>query len=1155
MSASETIVSTLKAKLLLDTLGFMKNADAASSKVNDIALKFKQAGKITADVVKDVSTAAMGFETAFTGVMKTIDAPKGKDEAAFFSNLRKEILDMSEELPVAATEIASVYQAAGQLGIESENLTGFSKSMLQLASATNLTSEEAATSLAQFANVMQTDQTLFSNMGSAIVALGNNFATNEKQIVSFAQEMGIAGKLMGMSEADVLGFGTAMASMGLDAASSGTAFQRFGQTITTAVAKNNGDLRVLAKTAGMTTEEFKTAWEENATGALVQFLDGLGKLSSADQLKVFDSLKISQQQEITMLQSLASNTELVTDALYMSNTAWEENMALAAEFDKANGTTEAQLQLLKNAVTRLAIDVGTMLIPIIRDVITFIKPLIEEIRIFANEHPGLTKGILAVGLALGVIGSVITTLLPLVAAITSAGGLAAIGTTLAGIIGPALPVIAVIGAVIAIVQLLRIAIENNFLGLGDRFNELKETVKTAWEGIKGYWHDLKDTFEEGGWSAVFDKIGNDAAGLWNDKIKPWFDQVGDNIRAFFEDFDLAESVKALGDKIGEKICGFWAESIAPFFNQIGDNIRNFFENLEIVQSIESFLSPVREKFEEFKNTITEKLEPAKEKFEEFKTKLEDLKNSIAEKLEPIKQKWEEFKNAISEKIEEIKNKFDEIKNKIGGFLDGIDLSAALQTIVDSIITTVSSWWASISSHFETIKANISTFLDGVDLSTALQTIIDSIVSSISGWWGNIRGSVEEVTNGIKEKFEGLEVTSIVTNMVNDVKGKFSGWWESIAPNVDAVKDGIVGAFDGIWSKVQKIADNIIGKLQNAWGWVKRLFTGGKEEEPETSETIDMPENMVKLDYDNLMPISEDVITSYEQFKNIVLALNTAIRELNSMVSPESLQNFMNFINIQLDQTAMENWTLLTTAFENLKNTLMDIMIILTGGELGEEGEMGTMGDMAAGQAIADALVLIADAAVEVAPLLDSVLNSVLKTMETHLQNIVKFFNDLVLIWMQTLPIAIKNFLTSSEKALGTIYGLEDAAMRAAAAFKNWESAILAVCAALDALAAKMAGMGMDPGNMGSFLSPNGGRAEGGYVKGGSTYLVGEEGPELFTPHRSGYIVPNDELAVGNSGEPEIRVEINGNIYGESYLTDFVIDTMTDAIRKELTFAS
>lgn len=40
------------------------------------------------------------------------------------------------------------------------------------------------------------------------------------------------------------------------------------------------------------------------------------------------------------------------------------------------------------------------------------------------------------------------------------------------------------------------------------------------------------------------------------------------------------------------------------------------------------------------------------------------------------------------------------------------------------------------------------------------------------------------------------------------------------------------------------------------------------------------------------------------------------------------------------------------------------------------------------------------------------------------------------------------------------------------------------------------------------------RADGGPVSGGATYLVGERGPELFTPKTSGAIIPNDRLTGG-----------------------------------------
>ena len=51
-----------------------------------------------------------------------------------------------------------------------------------------------------------------------------------------------------------------------------------------------------------------------------------------------------------------------------------------------------------------------------------------------------------------------------------------------------------------------------------------------------------------------------------------------------------------------------------------------------------------------------------------------------------------------------------------------------------------------------------------------------------------------------------------------------------------------------------------------------------------------------------------------------------------------------------------------------------------------------------------------------------------------------------------------------------------------------------------------------------------GRAAGGPVEGGSTYLVGERGPELFTPGTSGSITPNHALGGGGAN---ITVNVNG----------------------------
>ena len=52
------------------------------------------------------------------------------------------------------------------------------------------------------------------------------------------------------------------------------------------------------------------------------------------------------------------------------------------------------------------------------------------------------------------------------------------------------------------------------------------------------------------------------------------------------------------------------------------------------------------------------------------------------------------------------------------------------------------------------------------------------------------------------------------------------------------------------------------------------------------------------------------------------------------------------------------------------------------------------------------------------------------------------------------------------------------------------------------------------------------RAAGGPVKGGSGYLVGERGPEMFTPGVSGMITPNH--ALGGSTNIVVNVDASGS---------------------------
>jgi phage-related minor tail protein len=88
------------------------------------------------------------------------------------------------------------------------------------------------------------------------------------------------------------------------------------------------------------------------------------------------------------------------------------------------------------------------------------------------------------------------------------------------------------------------------------------------------------------------------------------------------------------------------------------------------------------------------------------------------------------------------------------------------------------------------------------------------------------------------------------------------------------------------------------------------------------------------------------------------------------------------------------------------------------------------------------------------------------------------------------------------------------------------------------------------GLMGAFglSAPVAAMASGGPVFGGSSYLVGERGPELFTPSSSGSITPNGGGNVtvnvqNNTGQPIEKKNVRTSFDAQGMVIDMVIDAV------------
>ncbi|MBD7985325.1 phage tail tape measure protein [Sporosarcina sp. Sa2YVA2] len=347
--------------------------------------------KVTAPIVAVGAAAfkaSVDYESAFAGIRKTTDASEEE-----FAALSKGIREMARELPVAATEIAAVGEAAGQLGIAKEDILEFSRVMIDLGESSNLSADQAATQLARFANITQMSMKDIRRLGSVIVDLGNNSATTESDIVSMGMRLSGVGAQMGMSEANIMSLAAAMSSVGIEAEAGGSAMSAVMKKINTAVANGGQALDEFAEVAHMSATDFAESWKSNPIEALDLFIKGVAKSGEEGEnlAAILGFLGIKGIREQDTLLRLAGAADLLSYSVGIGNTAWEENIALTNEAAQRYGTTESQLKIMWNRVKDMAITLGDALIPAVMAAIEAAEPLIQQIESGAKAFADMDK--------------------------------------------------------------------------------------------------------------------------------------------------------------------------------------------------------------------------------------------------------------------------------------------------------------------------------------------------------------------------------------------------------------------------------------------------------------------------------------------------------------------------------------------------------------------------------------------------------------------------------------------------------------------------------------------------------------------------------------------------------------------------------------------
>lgn len=498
---------------------------------------------------------AADWEESFANVRKTVDGTEAE-----LSALGGQIQTLSRIIPISANELANLAGVAGQLGIQTKNIAEFTDTAAKLGVATDLSSEGAAVGLSRLANIAGTSQSDIDRLGSTIVRLGNNMATTESEILEMSLRLGAAGRQIGLAESETIAFAAALSSVGVNAEAGGTAFSRVFANMQSAVKSGGDEISGFAKVAGQSVSEFQRLFERDAAEAVVQFIEGLDRISQSggNVFQVLDQVGLGEIRVRDALLRTSGATSELRKALSLGNAEWKANTALTDEASKRFNTFSSQVKLLRNDVVALAVSFGQTLFEPLTRVVGFFRRAINVVMGLPDPIKQVIAGITGlVGVLALVIGPlllVVSTLPALWGAFT-AGASLIVGSLIPAVLGAAsafavfaVKAALIIGAAAAVAAGIHIVIENldnlrNVLGaVGEWFKAFGRLVKNVLTGnIKqGFQQFLTDSLKaeqetRKAWDGLKNGVG--------DSVKGMVDTASDEISRF------GEKAKAVLDRV------------------------------------------------------------------------------------------------------------------------------------------------------------------------------------------------------------------------------------------------------------------------------------------------------------------------------------------------------------------------------------------------------------------------------------------------------------------------------------------------------------------------------------------------------------------------------------------------------------------------------
>lgn len=347
--------------------GYTKAFRTIENNAENTATKIiKTFSKISAVVVsgiavKDTIEKSMSFESGMADVAKVVDGLKvdGKFTEQY-DQMSKSILNMTETIPLAATELTEIMASAGQAGIASEELAIFTETAAKMSTAFDISAEQAGEWMANWRVAFKMSQNEVAVLGDKINYLGNTNAVTAGQISEIVSRIGSLGETSGLSADQIAAMGASI--VGFAPEVSATSLKNFMLTLTKGSSATDTQVKAF-KRLGFSATELSKRMQVDAQGAIIDILNSINKLEKHEKPALIGELFGTES--VAAITQLVTNTDLLSKNLESIGNETAYTGSMQAEFAARADTTENKIQLLNNSMDKLKITVGNLFLPIV----------------------------------------------------------------------------------------------------------------------------------------------------------------------------------------------------------------------------------------------------------------------------------------------------------------------------------------------------------------------------------------------------------------------------------------------------------------------------------------------------------------------------------------------------------------------------------------------------------------------------------------------------------------------------------------------------------------------------------------------------------------------------------------------------------------------